>query len=142
MITINFIDIPPLLLNTDSICAWIGDVLQKENKQIGSLEYLFCSDEYLLEMNKQFLNHDYYTDIITFDYTEEDLVSGEMYISWERVVDNSKTFSVSEESELLRVIVHGVLHLCGYKDKKEGEKKEMREKENYFLDMFHVKHNN
>lgn len=142
MITINFIDIPPLLLNTDSICAWIGDVLQKENKQIGSLEYLFCSDEYLLEMNKQFLNHDYYTDIITFDYTEEDLVSGEMYISWERVVDNSKTFSVSEESELLRVIVHGVLHLCGYKDKKEDEKKEMREKENYFLEMFHVKHNN
>ena len=96
---------------------------------------IFCSDEYLLEMNRTHLDHDYYTDIITFDYTDNQIVSGDLFISVDRVRENASDFNVSFQHELHRVIIHGVLHLCGYKDKSDEEEKLMRSKENNALSM-------
>lgn len=99
-----------------------------------NLTYIFCNDEYLLTINKQFLNHDTYTDIVTFDLTESnDELVGELYISTDRITDNAKTHNTTYQEELHRVIFHGVLHLCGYKDKTEAHKKEMRKMENNCL---------
>jgi len=100
------------------------------------LNYIFCSDEYLLDINKKFLKHDYLTDIITFDLSEQNGVTGEVYISLDRVRDNAKTFDSTFSDECLRVIIHGALHLCGYKDKNKIDKKEMRKKENFYLNIY------
>lgn len=108
-------------------------IISDHKKHIGQLDYIFCSDDYLLELNKKHLGHDYYTDIITFPYSE-DPISSDVFISIDRVKENAKTYSVSFEQELFRVILHGVLHLVGIKDKTEEESKEMREKENYYLE--------
>ena len=113
--------------------ATISTLIEDQNKEEGELNLVFCSDEYLLEINKKHLNHDYYTDIITFDYSEENKISGDLLISIDRVKENAKTFSVSFIHELNRVVIHGVLHLCGYKDKTEEEKKQMRNLENKYL---------
>ena len=116
--------------------VFIETLFQKERKKLASINYIFCSDKRLLEINQQFLRHDYYTDIITFDFSETDATQAEIYISIDRVKDNAKTEGVSFKSELHRVIFHGALHLCGYKDKKKGERKIMREKEGLYLSKY------
>ena len=114
--------------------TWIEDTIQNENKQVGEINVIFCSDEHLLKMNKEHLSHDFYTDIITFDNSENNIVSGDLFISRDRVEDNAKQFNVSFDQEIHRVIIHGVLHLLVYNDKTEEEQKQMREKENFYLD--------
>jgi probable rRNA maturation factor len=115
---------------------WIKKVLLKEKKACGPLFYFFCTDEHLLNINKEFLNHKTYTDIITFDYTEGDAISGEIFISIDRVKENAKKFKEPFQRELARIIIHGVLHLCGYGDKKPADKKIMRKKEDEALSHF------
>lgn len=113
---------------------WLSYTAEKEKKSISELNFIFCSDEYLLEMNVSYLNHDTLTDIITFDNSDEaNKITGDIFISIERVIENAKKFEVVFEDELHRVMVHGVLHLIGYKDKKKEEKEKMRAKENYYL---------
>lgn len=112
---------------------WIKTIVENNKKEVGEISYIFCSDGQLLEINKEFLNHDYYTDIITFDYSETDVVSGDLFISIERIKDNAKTLKTSYQEELHRVIIHGVLHLLGYKDKTEEESENMRKLEDECL---------
>jgi rRNA maturation RNase YbeY len=112
----------------------IRDLFKKEKTKLEQLQYIFCSDDYLLEINKQHLNHNYYTDIITFDLSDKpNAVTGEIYISIDRVKDNAKTYKVPFKQELLRVIFHGALHLCGYKDKTEKDQAMMRKAEDKYL---------
>ena len=117
---------------------WICRVINSEGRLCSELSYIFCDDAYLLEINKEYLNHNTYTDIITFDYSTPNSISGDLFISIERVKDNAQKFGISELEELRRVMVHGVLHLLGYKDKEESEIAEMRLKEEEKLEMFHV----
>ena len=119
---------------------WLSRVIVSESKLEGDLNYIFCDDEYLLGINQQYLNHDTYTDIITFDYCDGDTISGDIFISVERVKDNAQEYSVSFEEELHRVMAHGLLHLLGYKDKSDQEAHLMREKENEKIKLFHVEH--
>lgn len=115
----------------------IASLMHEERRQFQSLDYIFCSDEYLLSINQSFLQHDELTDIITFDLSEDPLVIiGEIYISIERVKDNSLLFNTSFRDELLRVVFHGALHLCGYKDKSKKDEKEMRGKEDFYIGLF------
>ncbi|WP_213521088.1 rRNA maturation RNase YbeY [Nonlabens sp.] len=118
---------------------WLELVAESESKTIGEISYVFCSDEFLLKINQDYLNHDTFTDIITFDYCEEGLINGEIYISTDRVKENASSFGVSVINELHRVMAHGLLHLCGYGDKSEAEAQLMRDKENEKIGMFHVK---
>jgi probable rRNA maturation factor len=111
-----------------------------ENHQIDTLYYNFLDDKALLDLNQQFLKHNTLTDIITFDYTQNKIIQGEVYISVDRIKENSLTFKVSPRQELLRILVHGLLHLCGYSDKTPADKKIMTSKEDFYLNMFHVKH--
>jgi rRNA maturation RNase YbeY len=120
--------------NSESISSWLHQVIEKENKELGELNYIFCDDEYLHKMNVEFLDHDTLTDVISFDYTEGVIVSGDVYISTERVAENATEFKVSFTDELHRVMVHGLLHYCGYKDKSDDDVITMRAKENYYLD--------
>jgi probable rRNA maturation factor len=117
------------------LSTWLLTITKSENRTIDSLSYVYCSDEQLLEMNRNHLNHDYYTDIITFDLSEDDTIEGEIYISLDRVKDNAKTFGVSFEEELCRVMSHGLLHLFGYDDHAEGDQKVMRAKETFCLSL-------
>lgn len=112
---------------------WLSKVAGSEGKKIGEIAVVFCSDDYLLNVNRQFLKHDYYTDIITFDYCEGDLLSGDLLISVDSVRDNASHFGTSFDEELHRVIVHGLLHLIGYDDHSKEDRKQMREKENSYL---------
>jgi len=124
------------LSNTEDLNLWLNSVINEEGMVIGELVYVFCNDEYLLKKNIQFLNHNTLTDVITFDYSEEEIISGDILISTERVVENAKIFNVNYLTELHRVMVHGLLHLLGYKDKTEKDANTMREKENYYLNKF------
>ena len=126
------------LENEEAISGWISNVIKSEGKKEGEINYIFCDDEYLLEINKEHLQHDYYTDIISFDYTVGNEINGDMFISVDRVKENAEDFNVSFDDELKRVIVHGVLHYCGYKDKSETDELLMRSKEDEKLAMFHV----
>ena len=135
MLDINYEDVDDLSLNDIDLTNWISKVCVDENYNLGDISLIFCSDEYLLDMNRTHLDHDYYTDIITFDYTDNQIVSGDLFISIDRVRDNATDFNVSFEHELHRVIIHGVLHLCGYKDKSDDEEKLMRTKENNALSL-------
>ena len=123
--------------------TFLPTVFELEGKTIKSLIYVFCSDKYLLKINQTFLKHDYYTDILTFDLSNTSkIIEGEIYISVDRVKENSKKLKINTNLELLRVIFHGALHLCDYSDKTKLQKKEMRKKENKYLfhySMFHVK---
>jgi rRNA maturation RNase YbeY len=119
-----------------SISSWISNVISDEGYKEGEINYVFCDDAYLHKLNVEFLDHDTLTDIISFDYTMGKLVSGDIFISIERVKDNAVDFGVSFEDELHRVIVHGILHYCGYKDKTDDDAKVMRTKENHYLSMF------
>ena len=112
---------------------WLNQVISNEDKEEGDITYIFCDDDYLLEKNIRFLNHNTLTDVITFDYCEGNSVSGDIFISIERVKENSEVFKVDFLTELNRVMVHGLLHLLGYKDKTERESNLMRKKEDYYL---------
>ena len=117
---------------------WLARVIESEDKTEGEINYIFCDDEYLLAKNIEFLNHDTLTDIISFDYTMGNLISGDIFISVERVKENAADFKVTFEEELKRVIVHGVLHYCGYKDKTPEDEQLMRAKEEEKIALFHV----
>lgn len=115
-------------------------LLDEEGKKAGDITLIFCSDEELLQVNKDHLNHDFYTDIITFDYSEGDVISGDLFISTERVEANATEFNVSTEEELARVVFHGLLHMVGFNDKSTEEQSQMRDKEAHYLSkLFHVK---
>lgn len=118
------------------INAWITETAAGYNRKVGDVAYIFCSDEKILEINKQYLNHDYYTDIITFDYSEGSLISGDIFISIDTVKTNSEEFKVSFEAELKRILIHGILHLCGQDDKTPELRFEMTEKENLALSRY------
>jgi len=126
------------LENESEYEQWIDAVIESEGKEPGEINYIFCDDEYLHNINMQYLNHDTLTDIISFDYCIGDLISGDIFISVERVEDNAKDYEVSFKNELLRVLAHGVLHYCGYKDKTEDDALLMRSKEQEKINMFHV----
>lgn len=118
--------------------AWLTHVVESHDLEVGEIAVIFCSDNYLLELNRSALDHDYYTDIITFDHCVGDIVSGDLYISVDRVKDNAQIHRMSFRQEMLRVCVHGVLHLCGQGDKTEAEALKMRQKEDHWLSVFHV----
>lgn len=134
-ISFNFEDTNTIPLKRNKIKAWIKSCVEKRNGELKDLNYIFCNDDYILNINRQYLNHDYFTDIISFDYSEYDyetqktLVSGDLFISLDTVRSNSKLIGVEFEEELYRVIIHGVLHLLGFKDMTEQEEKEMRKEE-------------
>lgn len=115
--------------------AWIKAVAAQYGKRVGEVAYIFCNDEKILEVNREYLQHDYYTDIITFDYTEGDVISGDLFISLDTVRTNAEQFGQPYERELRRVIIHGILHLCGINDKGAGEREIMEEAENRALDL-------
>lgn len=124
--------------------SWITKCIDIQGFKLSELSIIFCSDEYLLEINKNHLNHDYYTDIITFNYNEENQIEGDLFISIDRVKENAEQNGVDFINELQRVMIHGVLHLCGQNDKTDEEQAEMTKKENLMLEKlrtFHVKHN-
>lgn len=117
---------------------WVDRVIQSEGFSVGQVDYIFCTDEYLLELNLEYLKHDTFTDIITFDYTDGSAISGDIFISTDRVKENAKEFKEDVLNELRRVMSHGILHLAGYGDKSKEESKLMREKEDEKIKMFHV----
>ena len=121
------------LHSEEAISNWIVEAIRLENHKLEEINYVFCNDEYLHKLNVEFLNHDTLTDIISFDYSIGKIVQGDIFISIERVADNAKDFNVPFEDELHRVIIHGVLHYCGYKDKSKSEAAFMRKKENHYL---------
>lgn len=123
------------LSKQDARSRWIINSVVNESKRVGKLSFIFCTDEYLLEKNIQFLDHDTYTDIITFDYCKGDFISGDIFVSVERVTENANAFGVDFEDELDRVLIHGVLHLAGYQDKRKEEVNTMREKEDFYLSL-------
>lgn len=122
----------PESVNTD-YTIWLKDIILSEGKKLGEINYIFCDDEYLLKVNQDYLQHDYYTDIITFDYVKGKTISGEIFVSLQRISDNASTLSKNYEEELRRVLAHGILHLCGYKDKTEEEEQLMRSTEDFYI---------
>jgi probable rRNA maturation factor len=128
-------DVDYTLKDKLKIKRWIQQSVASESKKTGDINIIFCSDEYLLEVNKQYLNHDYYTDIITFNYNT-DKINGDLFISLDRVADNANQNNVPRETELLRVIIHGVLHLLGYNDKTAKEEREIRAKEDSCIKVY------
>ena len=127
-------DIQMRLKNTANLKHFIEFIFKKELQNLGSINYIFCSDKAILEINKKYLNHDFYTDVITFDLSQDNkAISAEVYISIERIRDNAKQLGLSIKSELHRVLFHAALHLCGYNDKKKKDKEIMRKKENELL---------
>lgn len=119
---------------------WLERIITSEDKKLGEISFIFCDDNYLLKLNQQFLDHDTFTDIISFDYSLGNIISGDIYISIERVKDNASIFAVDFAEELRRVMAHGILHFCGFNDKTKKEEELMRRKENEKLLMFHVEH--
>ena len=134
MTTFHFEDVKPFDLDSKKYNQKISYIINNEGFIEKEITIILCSDLYLLKMNKQHLNHDYFTDIITFSYNTDNQISGDLFISLDRLKDNAAIFDVSVNEELERVIYHGVLHLCGYKDKTDKEVSVMREKEKYYLE--------
>jgi len=126
-------DIKPFKFKKMELKRFVNLLISKELKKSGQISIVFCSDEYLLDMNKKYLNHDYYTDIITFNNVDGDLISGDLFVSIDRVKDNAKKFKTEWIHELYRVVFHGVLHLIGYNDKTQEEQVMMRQKEDFYL---------
>ena len=122
----------------DSYEEWLKKVISSEEKELEEVSYIFCDDQYLLEINQKYLNHDTYTDIISFDSCIGNILQGDIFISTERVSENSAEYGVEFQEELRRVMAHGILHFCGYKDKSEEEQSLMRQKEEEKMQMFHV----
>ena len=137
MITYNSENIPFPKIKRRETTAWIKRVAAAHGKKVGEIGYLFCDDEKILEVNRQYLQHDYYTDIITFDYTEGNTISGDLFISLDTVASNAEQQHTPYDEELHRVIVHGVLHLCGINDKGPGEREIMEQAENRALQLLH-----
>ncbi|WP_338406982.1 rRNA maturation RNase YbeY [uncultured Flavobacterium sp.] len=127
-----------ILENEETITQWLSNVILSENKKEGEINYIFCNDDYLHKINLEHLGHDTLTDIISFDYSVGNEINGDIFISIERVKDNAVDFDVPFDNELKRVLVHGVLHYCGYKDKTEADELLMRKKEDEKLALFHV----
>lgn len=136
MISYNTINVkmPPIARRANS--AWVKAVAARYGKRIGEIAYIFCDDAEILNVNRQYLQHDYYTDIITFDYCEDDRISGDLFISLDTVRSNAELFGKTYEDELRRVIIHGILHLCGINDKGPGEREIMEAAENEALAMY------
>lgn len=118
---------------SSSVVEWLESVIAAESRKTGDINFIFCDDEHLLKVNQEFLQHDYYTDIITFDYGRGNVINADIFISLQRIQENAGKFKASIEQELLRVLVHGILHLCGYADKSETEQQLMRSKEDFYL---------
>jgi rRNA maturation RNase YbeY len=125
-----------VITNKDELTLWLKSATKKEGRTLGELVFNFCSDESLSKINKEFLNHDTLTDVITFDYSALNEISGEIFISTDRVRENASEFQQSFEVEIRRVMIHGLLHLCGYNDKTAKEKELMSDRENFYLDSF------
>ena len=140
MIHFNESDIPCRVKRRLAVKSWLKQIIESHKKSVGEISIVMCSDKLLLETNQKYLNHDYYTDIITFDYTEGVQINGDLMISYERVKENASKENVAVQEELRRVMAHGVLHLLGFKDKSEREAAEMRAQEDAALDLFHVEH--
>ncbi len=136
MISFTTIEQKFSLKNKLTVRNWVKSILSSESKKLGDIVFVFCNDEYLAGLNEKFLNHDTLTDIITFDYTEKDKLSGDICISIDRVKENSVNFSTTFDEELGRVMAHGVLHLAGYKDKAANDKIQMRQKEDLYLSSY------
>ncbi len=119
---------------------WLEDLILTEGKKLGDINYILCDDEYLLKINQDFLQHDYYTDIITFDKVKGKTINADIFVSLQRVIDNAEQIGKSNDEELRRVLSHGLLHLVGYKDKSEAEQTEMRSKEDFYLALFNEKY--
>ena len=135
MITYNSENVKMPSIRKRDTTAWIRRVAAAHNRKVGEIGYLFCDDEKILEVNREYLNHDYYTDIITFDYDEGEIINGDLVISLDTVRSNAALFGKSNEEELYRVIIHGILHLCGINDKGPGEREIMEAAENEALAM-------
>jgi probable rRNA maturation factor len=136
MISFSTAEIEFNLKNKLKVKAWVKYILEAEKKVAGDITYIFCNDDFLGSMNEKYLKHDTLTDIITFDYSEKGILSGDIFISIERVKENAESFKTGFDAELGRVMAHGVLHLSGYKDKTAADKKEMRSKEDFYLSSF------
>ena len=139
MISFNY-ELDFEIKNEEEYSHWISGVLLSEEKVEGEINYIFVDDDYLLDLNQKHLNHDTLTDVISFDYSLGNEIHGDIYISIDRVRDNALDFNVTFEEELKRVMVHGILHYCGYKDKTEADEQLIRSKEDEKIKMFHVKH--
>lgn len=138
MITYFFEEIEPVEIKQE-IVPWLNRLITLEGYKAGKINYIFCDDEYLLKVNRDFLNHDYYTDVITFDYVKGKTVSGEIFVSLPRISENADLLKSSFLDELHRVLAHGMLHLCGYKDKTPDEQEEMTARENHYLALLNEK---
>ena len=136
MINFFFEDIDEFDIKKTDIEKNIEKLVINENRILGDVNYILCSDNYLLNINREYLNHDYFTDVISFDYCEENVISGDIFISVDTVSDNAKEYGATFENELERVMIHGVLHFVGYNDKTESDQKTMRAKENQYLSLF------
>jgi probable rRNA maturation factor len=135
MISFNY-EVDFQLHSEAQVNKWLSEVIKSESFKEGEINYVFCDDEYLLKLNVEFLKHDTLTDILSFDYSLGKELHGDIFISIERVKENAEDFNVGFETELKRVMVHGMLHYCGYKDKSEEEERVMREKENHYINLF------
>jgi probable rRNA maturation factor len=133
----NRADKTPGVIDRKAVKKFLEFLFENENTPLERLSYIFCSDKYLFEINLKYLNHSTLTDVITFPFSERGQpVYGEVYLSVDRIKENAKTYNTVYQNEVLRVMIHGALHLCGYKDKKKAERQEMRERENYYLNQF------
>ena len=133
---ISFYSVGTFSLKTEaSVAACIKAITAEESREVGDITFVFCDDNYLLKINKEFLDHDTYTDIITFDYSVGNEIISEIYVSTDRVEENAKKYKQTFENEIHRVMIHGILHLCGYNDKLAEEKQIMRDKENHYLSL-------
>lgn len=130
-------DIKFKLSEKNRIKKWVKTIVKEHKKELGDINYILCSDSYLIEINKKFLNHDYFTDIITFNYNFDEFIEGDIFISIDTVNFNSKKYKTNPQEELLRVIIHGILHLLGFNDKSKEEKLKMRDLENWALKLYH-----
>ncbi len=135
MISYNIINVKMPAISRRLTSAWVKTVADSYGKRVGEVAYIFCDDEKILEVNREYLEHDYYTDIITFDYSEGKRIAGDLFISLDTVASNAEQFGRPYEEELHRVIIHGILHLCGIKDKEPGEREQMEQAENQALEL-------
>lgn len=140
MISYHFENVDKLNLSINTLNQWILKVIDINEHILGDITYIFCSDEYILNVNKEYLNHNYYTDIITFNYNDGSAVSGDLFISLDTVKSNSELFKTTFEVELHRVIIHGILHLIGYDDQTDEDQKEMTNQENLSLEILKTIH--
>ena len=135
-IDFNFTDAEFTFSDLEKVKKWIVHTIETEHCFTGNITYIFCSDNYLLDVNKKYLNHDYFTDVITFDYVKNKVISGDIFISVDRTKENAEFYNVSHETELLRVMIHGVLHLIGYDDLTDEQENEIHSKEDFYLNLY------